>query len=56
MPNTKSLWDVYWAPEGRIIATVWALDAYDAKRQAPKPYNKYLGEVYAERHPRKETP
>lgn len=39
---------LYWSPEGRCIATVTAKDASEAKKKAPKPYRKYLGEVYAE--------
>ena len=41
-------WNVYWAPEGRVIATVEAKSARQAIRKAPKPYRKYLGEMYAE--------
>ena len=40
-------WKVYWSPEGRCIATVQAKDARSAIRKAPKPYRKYLGEIYA---------
>jgi hypothetical protein len=41
-------WNIYWAPEGRIIAhNVKAKSAYLAIRKAPKPYRKYLGEMYA---------
>jgi hypothetical protein len=39
-------WDIYWAPEGRKIATVEAKTARAAKRKAPQPYRKYLGEMY----------
>jgi hypothetical protein len=39
--------DIYWSPEGRKIATVQAKDARAAIRKAPKPYRKYLGEMYA---------
>lgn len=41
------LWDVYWAPEGRKIATVTAKDARAAIRKAPYPYRRYSGEMYA---------
>lgn len=41
-------WHVYWSPEGRCIATVDAVDAKAAIRQAPMPYRKFLGELYAE--------
>lgn len=44
----KKTFDLYWAPEGKKIATVTALDARAAVRKAPKPYSKYLGEVYAQ--------
>lgn len=42
---------LYWAPEGRCIAIVRAKDARAAKRKAPMPYRKYLGEIYAEEIP-----
>lgn len=41
------LWDVYWSPEGRRIATVAARTARSAIRKAPKPYRRFLGELYA---------
>ena len=37
---------LFWSPEGREIATVLAKNASAAKRKAPKPYRKYLGEIY----------
>jgi hypothetical protein len=40
-------YDVYWAPEGRKIATVSAKNERDAIRKAPLPYRKYPGEIYA---------
>ena len=40
---------LYWAPEGKRIATVKARDERAAIRKAPKPYRNFLGEVYAER-------
>lgn len=40
-------WDLYWSPEGRRIATVEAKDMRSAIRKAPKPYRRYLGEIYA---------
>lgn len=40
--------DLYWSPEGRRIATVTAATGRLAIRKAPKPYRKYLGEIYAE--------
>lgn len=39
--------DVFWSPEGRHIFTVDAVDAHKAIRKAPKPYRKFLGELYA---------
>jgi hypothetical protein len=41
------LYDVFWSPEGRCIATVEAKDQRAAKRKAPQPYRKYLGEMYS---------
>ena len=41
-------YDVYWAPEGRVIATVTARNERAAIRKAPQPYRKYLGEMYAQ--------
>lgn len=38
---------VYWSPEGKKIATVQARTERAARRKAPRPYRKYLGEVYA---------
>lgn len=39
-------WLIVWSPEGRPIAKVEAKDAQAAKKQTPKPYKTYLGEVY----------
>jgi len=39
-------YDLFWSPEGRRIATVTAKDARSAKRKAPMPYRRYLGEIY----------
>ena len=48
MTTTATMaYNVYWAPEGRIIATVQASSDRAAKRMAPMPYRKYLGELYA---------
>lgn len=41
-------WNIVWSPEGRVIAAVWALTARAAKAQTPKPYSKFMGEVYIE--------
>jgi hypothetical protein len=43
-------YDIFWSPEGRIIATVQAKSAHAAKRKAPMPYRKYLGEIYVTLH------
>ena len=37
-----------WSPEGRTIATVLATSEKAARRQAPAPYRKYLGEIAVE--------
>lgn len=37
-----------WSPEGRIIAIVQAKTPRQAKLKAPKPYKRYLGEIYVE--------
>ncbi len=39
--------ELYWSPEGKCIATVQAKTARAAIRKAPKPYRKFLGEIYA---------
>jgi hypothetical protein len=41
-------WNLYWSPTGACIATVKADSPRSAVRLAPYPYQKYLGEVYAE--------
>lgn len=41
-------WKLIWSPEGKTIATVTARTARAAIRKAPKPYRRYLGEIYAE--------
>jgi hypothetical protein len=41
-------WAIFWAPEGRRIATVAAPSSTAAKRKAPKPFRKYLGEMWVE--------
>lgn len=47
--HATATFDLYWAPEGRKIATVTAVDALAAVRKAPMPYRKYLGEIYAQK-------
>jgi hypothetical protein len=37
-----------WSPEGKYIGTVQAKDARAARRKAPLPYRKYLGEIGVE--------
>ena len=44
----EKTYDVYWAPEGRKIATVTAKNEKAAIRKAPLPYRKFLGEMYAQ--------
>lgn len=39
-------WRIFWSPEGRCIAEVQASSARDAKRQTPRPYRQFMGEVY----------
>ena len=41
-------WTLFWAPEGRPIAVVQAKTARAARRKAPMPYRRYLGEIWAE--------
>jgi hypothetical protein len=36
-----------WSPTGQVIAIVQARNFKAAKRKAPLPYRKYLGEIYA---------
>lgn len=37
-----------WSPEGKTIGVVDAKDVKSARRKAPKPYRKYLGEIAVE--------
>jgi hypothetical protein len=49
--NARGQQDYYrlvWSPEGREIARVYARSARAAIRKAPKPYRRYVGEIYAE--------
>lgn len=41
-------WNLFWAPTGQCIGTVEATTASAARRKAPAPWRKYLGEIYAE--------
>ena len=40
-------WALHWGPTGQSLGTVKAPTASAAKRQAPLPYRKYLGEIGA---------
>ena len=43
--NKTNTYVLTWAPEGRVIAKVEANSVKQARRKAPKPYRKYLGEI-----------
>jgi hypothetical protein len=45
--SNMTTYDLFWSPEGKRIATVQARNARAAKRKAPMPYRRYLGEIYA---------
>jgi hypothetical protein len=45
--SSMKAFDLYWGPEGRKINTVYAQTMRAAIRKAPKPYRRYLGEIYA---------
>lgn len=47
MKTRMKRWRLFWSPEGRVIATVDAMTERAARRKAPLPYRKYLGEIYA---------
>lgn len=54
--NELTWWAVFWSPTGKVIATVRARTEREAKRKAPLPYRKFLGELYAlPRLPKKAT-
>lgn len=38
---------LFWAPTGALICVVQARDMRAAKRKAPLPWRKFLGEIYA---------
>jgi hypothetical protein len=44
----KKMWVLRWAPTMEVIAVVEAEDASTARRRAPQPYRKFLGEIDAE--------
>jgi hypothetical protein len=41
-------WRLYWAPTAEFIGTVEARTIKAARRKAPRPYRKYLGEIRVE--------
>ena len=41
-------YELRWAPSMSVIGTVYAKNARQARRLAPKPYRRYLGEICAE--------
>ena len=45
--KTRKTWELYWAPEGKLIGTVQASTEHAAVRKAPMPYKQYFGEIYA---------
>ncbi len=48
-PITRYTYTLYWSPEGRPIATVQASTGRNACKMAPKPYRRYIGEIYSVR-------
>lgn len=40
------IFELYWSPEGKKIATVSAKNHRAAICKAPAPYKKYKGEIY----------
>ena len=44
--NNMNTYELFWSPTGRKIGTVEARTSSSAKRKAPQPYRKYLGEIY----------
>lgn len=45
---TYSAFKLYWSPTAQLIGEVRAKTAAAARRKAPAPYRKYLGEIRAE--------
>ena len=39
---------LFWSPEGRPIGYCEADNAKSALKRTPKPYRRYMGEVYAQ--------
>lgn len=50
MADETHLYTLYWAPEGRPIATVRASNGWNARKQAPQPYRRFIYEIYSLRH------
>ncbi len=44
----KRTFRLYWAPDAHTISVVEASSAAEARKKAPKPYKKFLGEVGVE--------
>ena len=43
------MYDLIWAPSAAFIATVSAKTPRAARRKAPYPYRKYLGDIIVEK-------
>ena len=43
------MYDLIWAPSATFIATVSAKTPRAARRKAPYPYRKYLGDIIVEK-------
>lgn len=48
MESSQRTYYLIWAPDGKQIAVVQAHTPGAARRKAPQPYRKYLGEIRAE--------
>lgn len=46
--SETTLFRLTWSPEGKYIGTVRAKNPNAARRKAPMPYRKYLGEISVE--------
>ncbi len=49
MADTLHTYTLYWSPEGRPIAIVQATTGWEARKMAPQPYRRYIGEIYSVR-------
>lgn len=47
-PKTLKPYRLVWSPTGQTIGHVNAPNAKAARRAAPMPYRRFLGEIYAE--------